>query len=212
MKVKLCGVRRAEDIEYLNEFLPDYAGFVFADSPRRVTRDEAAALSRKLDGRIKRVGVFVNEPLESLLQTAKSVPLDVIQLHGDEGEGYLSALHESTRLSVWKAVRVRSIEDIARAQALQVQALVLDSFQRDAYGGTGRVANWKVIQNISIKKPYFLAGGLNAQNIEEAIESLHPYGVDLSGGIETGGVKDSEKIAAVMTRVMKYRSNQEKRG
>ena len=200
MKLKLCGIRRPEDVAYINEFPPDYIGFVFTKSKRQVTAEQAAALSRSLQPGIQTVGVFVNEPLESLLRITETAHLDALQLHGDEDAAYVKALRRDTALPVWKAVRVTDAESIRRAEQLPVDLLLLDSFSPAAYGGTGTVANWSAIRQANPQKPFFLAGGLTAGNLREALTTVHPAGADLSGGVETGGVKDREKIRTVVTQ------------
>ena len=201
MKLKLCGIRRPEDISYVNAFPPDYIGFVFAKSKRQVTAEQAAALARELRRGIQTVGVFVNEPLENLLHIARTARLYVLQLHGDEDKVYITALRQHTDLPVWKAVRVTDAESLQRADNLFADRLLLDSFSPAAYGGTGKTANWTMIQTARPQTPFFLAGGLTIDNLTEAIETVHPEGVDLSGGIETNGYKDKEKIKAVVEQV-----------
>ncbi|WP_066687453.1 phosphoribosylanthranilate isomerase [Christensenella intestinihominis] len=197
MKVKLCGMRREEDIGYANRYRPDYVGFVFAKSPRQVTADRAARLRRLLAPEIGAVGVFVNEPIQSLKEIAQSVPLQVIQLHGDEDAAYVREV-KMMGLPVWKAARVRTERDIGRAEALGADALLLDAFSADAYGGTGKTADWTVIGRARPEIPFFLAGGLHAGNAVEAVRRVRPFGIDVSGGIETGGFKDENKIKELM--------------
>lgn len=201
MKIKLCGMRRPEDVAYANEFCPDYIGFVFAKSRRQVAPEQAGELSSRLRPEIQTVGVFVNEPVERLLEAVRIANLHVIQLHGDEDEDYIRRLRSRTGLPVWKAVRVSTVFDILKADALPVDALVLDSCTPGAYGGTGRLADWEVICRAARRKAIFLAGGLRADNIQRAVRLVRPFGVDLSGGIETDGIKDREKIRAVMALV-----------
>lgn len=197
MKLKFCGVRRPEDIAYVNAAPPDYVGFVFAESRRQVTAGQAAALSERLRPAIQTVGVFVNEPLERLLAAAKTAGLSVLQLHGDEDARYIEAVRRRWHGPVWKAVRVRAAADIREAERLPVDALVLDAFSPHAYGGTGQTANFDVIARNRPSLPFFLAGGLSAANVQDAIRAVQPDGIDLSGGIETGGAKDAEKIKQI---------------
>ena len=199
-KIKFCGIRRLEDVTYMNEFMPDYVGFVFAPSRRQVSPAVAMALEQELQPYIKRVGVFVNEPIDKLIQTAQTAQLDVLQLHGDEDCSYMDKLHETLKqenlsYEIWKAVRVKDEDTIRMVNQFQADKLLLDSFTAVAYGGSGKVANWKIIQTAKIEKPFFLAGGLTEQNIVE------PYGIDLSGGIETDGCKDRNKIAKIIELV-----------
>ena len=199
MKIKLCGIKRPEDIVFMNEFRPDYVGFVFAGSKRRVTPETAAALTKHLDDGIKKVGVFVNEPPESAAQTVNLVGLDVVQLHGDETAQDIADLRQLLPgVEIWKAVRVRNRESIPAAQRLWADLLLLDSFSKDEYGGTGKTADFGLIREANLKVPFFLAGGLNCGNLSEAIRETDPYGVDISSGIETGGVKDRRKIGQIM--------------
>ena len=205
-KIKFCGIRRLEDVTYMNEYMPDYVGFVFAPSKRQVSPAVAMALGQELHPDIKRVGVFVNEPIDKLIQTAQTAQLDVLQLHGDEDYSYINRLHEALKqetlsYEIWKAVRVKDEETIRMANQFQADKLLLDSFTTLTYGGSGKVANWEIIQTAKIEKPFFLAGGLTEQNIVEGIKTVQPYGVDLSVGIETDGCKDRNKIARIIELV-----------
>ncbi len=199
MKVKFCGIRRPEDVEYANITRPDYIGFIFAPSKRYISPEDAAAISESLNPVIKKAGVFVNAEGSDIVHTADICGLDVIQLHGDEDAEMISYLRERTECEIWKAVRVKSSEDILNAEKLGADVLLLDSFSKEAYGGTGKVADWDVIRNTDISMPYFIAGGLTAENIPEALNSLSPYGFDISGGIETDGCKDLGKMQVIMT-------------
>ena len=200
IKLKLCGMRRREDIEYVNEYRPDYVGFILSDGFRRSVGFEAfCELVGGLDGGIGRVGVFVNEPIEKLLKYCAE-GLDVFQLHGDEDEKYIKRLRDNIPESceIWKAVRVRSAADIERWNGSCADKLLLDAFSQVSVGGTGQVADWSVITAADISKPFFAAGGINAGNFTEAVRVLKPYGIDISGGIETDGVKDKAKIAEIL--------------
>ncbi|MCI1955551.1 MAG: phosphoribosylanthranilate isomerase [Oscillospiraceae bacterium] len=207
MKVKLCGIRRPEDVAYLNEFRPDYAGFVFAGTRRRVTPETAAALAEKLDAGIRKAGVFVDEPAESIARTVRLAGLDAVQLHGNESAETVAELRRLLPgVELWKAVRVRDRNSIPRALELGADRLVLDSFSASAYGGTGKTADWSLIREANPPVPYFLAGGLNSGNVALAVAELSPYGVDVSSGIETGGVKDRRKIEQIMRILRKVGS------
>lgn len=199
VKLKLCGIRRPEDVIFLNEYPPDYAGFIFAETRRKVSLEQAEALCGMLSDRIERVGVFVNMPLENM--GAYGDILDVFQLHGDEDEAYISALREiiPAECEIWKAVRARSAEDIRRADNTSADRLLIDAFTPDAYGGTGHTADWDMILSASPEKPFFAAGGISSENFLEAAEKLRPYGIDISSGIETDGIKDKSKIAEIIS-------------
>lgn len=201
MKLKFCGIRRSKDISYVNAAPPDYIGFVFAKSRRQVTATEACILSKGLRPGIQTVGVFVNEPLPRLLETAMVSGLSILQLHGDEDESYIHAVRTRWSAPIWKAVRVRTAEDIEQAKRLPVDALLLDAYSPDAYGGTGKTVDFELIAHNRPTLPFFLAGGLNAVNLRDAIQIVQPDGVDLSGGIETDGSKDAEKIQEIYNLV-----------
>lgn len=214
--IKLCGMQRAQDIEAANKMLPDYIGMILSDGYRRtITPDTAITLLGMLDRRIKSVGVFVDDDVDYIVKYVTDIQdkccrhPDVIQLHGHEDAQYISALREAFRLnglndiSIWKAARVRNSDDIIAAFALQADCLVLDSYVAGAAGGTGVKADWELIRRTvgrciesSAGTAFFLAGGINCDNLAEAL-SVSPN-VDLSGGIETDGFKDADKIAAVM--------------
>lgn len=205
--IKLCGVRRYEDIEYMNEVLPDYIGMILAEGFRRtVDISTAEKLAERLDGRIKRVGVFVDTPPEQVEECAKRIGLDVIQLHGAEDSSYINEV-KKLGIPLWKSVKVRCAEDIYAAEKLGCDGLLLDSFVPGQIGGTGIASDWSVISSAKIISPFFLAGGINEGNLSEALKISR--NVDISSGIESDGVKDIEKIR----RIMKiYKENQHEQG
>ena len=198
-KIKICGLRRKEDITYVNECLPDYIGFVFAPSRRQVTKEQALDLKQILSPKIKAVGVFVNEKPEIIIDLVKSGVIDVIQLHGDETQKDICKLKKETQVPIIKAVRVKNAEDIKSADTLSSDYLLFDSYQKDSYGGTGISFSWDMIPD-DLQHPYFLAGGLNESNIEYALR-IPAFGYDISGGVETEGVKDYEKIKKIMSMI-----------
>ena len=198
-KIKICGLRRKEDITYVNECLPDYIGFVFAPSRRQVTKEQALDLKQILSPKIKAVGVFVNEKPEIIIDLVKSGVIDVIQLHGDETQKDICKLKKETQVPIIKAVRVKNAEDIKSADTLSSDYLLFDSYQKDSYGGTGMSFSWDMIPD-DLQHPYFLAGGLNESNIEHALR-IPAFGYDISGGVETEGVKDYEKIKKIMSMI-----------
>lgn len=199
MKIKFCGIRRMEDVALMNEFKPDYVGFVFAKSKRQVDGATALVLADMLDKSIQTVGVFVDEVLENVVITTNLVGLNVVQLHGNEDEGYIKGLRRLLpNTEIWKAVRVSSADDILKVAELPVDLLLLDSFSADAHGGTGKVANLSAIQSANLKRDFLLAGGLNSENISEIVKEIQPYGLDISSGIEVNGFKNSDKIIEIM--------------
>lgn len=193
MFLKICGIRRMEDVAYLNEYQPDFAGFILSKPFwRYVPPEQMEALHGALSPEIRRVGVFVNPTIEEIRQYAAY--LDVIQLHGEETAELIQEIRAKTGLELWKAVRVRTPEDIQRADALPVDKLVLDSFSAASHGGTGEVAPWLLIAENRPEKPFFLAGGISAENVREAAEAVKPYGMDASSSVETDKCKDPKKI------------------
>ncbi len=204
MKIKFCGIRREEDAYLMNEFMPDYAGFVFAKSKRQVDLQTAKRLSEILDKKIKTVGVFVNEDIGTVANIARETGLFAVQLHGDEDGEYIAALKRLLpEAQIWKAVRVLCANDILAAEELYADMILLDSFSQSAYGGTGKVANLDAIKESGIigRRDFFLAGGLCAENIEGITREINPFGVDISSGIEENGVKSRSKIIEIM-RIM----------
>ncbi len=207
-KIKICGMRRVDDILYVNTYHPDYAGFILSEGFKRtIGFDSFCELDSRLDKDIKRVGVFVNEPTESILKYYAD-KLDVIQLHGEENAEYIDKLRENCDCEIWKAVRAKYADDIAKADALPVHKLLIDSFSAGNYGGTGKRVDLDIFSQVNISKPFFLAGGLNEENVCEAMEKVQPYGVDFSSSVETDGFKDENKIKRIVETI---RNNTERR-
>jgi len=196
-KIKICGLTRERDIHAVNEALPDYIGFVFAESRRQVDEDKAKAMKSLLDPSIKAVGVFVNDDIGRIVRLCDSGVIDLVQLHGDEDKEYIKTLRGCVQNGIIKAVRVRGVEDIERAMELPCDYLLLDAWHKERYGGTGTAFDWSVVPGIS--KPFFLAGGINSKNIALAIGKLNPYAVDVSSGVETGGCKDPARIKEIVS-------------
>lgn len=191
------------DIDFVNKYKPDYIGFVFSTKPnrfrRQITPQQAQILKNRLDKNIKSVGVFVNEPVEFIAELCNNNTVDVVQLHGDENEDYITSLKRLIDKPISKAVRVQSAEQILEAEKLSCDYLLLDAYKKNIYGGTGEMFNWDIIPKL--KKPFFLAGGLSAENLKNAVNTVNPYCVDLSSGVETDGFKDESKIKAVIEQI-----------
>ena len=209
-KVKMCGISKVETIPAVVEAKPDYMGLVFAPSKRQVTVDQAKTLVEELhkqytkrynngaeqsnNDEIKTVGVFVNETLDNLVSIATEANLDVVQLHGDEDEAFIQSLKERTNVEVWKAVQIRSAADAEAWIDSRADMLLFDAYHKDERGGTGEVFDWSCLDEF--ERPFMLAGGIDCTNVARAIRTVRPYGIDISSGIETDGVKDDEKIKA----------------
>lgn len=204
MKIKICGIRRREDVMYLNETLPDFTGFVFADTRRKVTPEQAADLRKLLDRNIQAFGVFVNAPVDFVAELARDGVIDVIQLHGDETEEYITCLRKKTNVPIVKAVRTKDKNSIRDADRLSCDYLLIDTYSKKQYGGTGKTFYWEIIPE-DLNHPYLLAGGLNEENVCEAVRTVrcrgNCLGVDVSGGVETDGYKDRDKIKRIVELV-----------
>ena len=213
-KIKMCGISKVETIPAVVEAQPDYMGLVFAPSKRQVTVDQAKILVSELHKQyanrynrnviqwsndvvqefIKTVGIFVNETLDNLVTIATEVNLDAVQLHGDEDEAFIQSLKERTNVEVWKAVQIRSAADAEAWIDSSADMLLFDAYHKDERGGTGEVFDWSCLDEF--ERPFMLAGGIDSTNVARAIRTVRPYGIDISSGIETDGVKDNEKITA----------------
>lgn len=198
MKIKLCGLTRPCDIEAVNELQPDYIGFVFAKKSRRyVSPEKAEELKAMLAPGIQAVGVFVNEEPEQIVSLLEAGIIDVAQLHGQEDEREIRRLRELTDHPLIQAFRIDTEQDVERANASTADYVLLDS----GAGGTGTVFDWDLLQ--AIRRPYFLAGGLDTENLGTVKVKLNPYGVDVSSSIETDGYKDKEKMTAFVAAARK---------
>ena len=194
-KIKLCGLKRECDIEWANELQPDFVGFVFAKESRRyVAPKEAVILKSLLLPSVQAVGVFVNADIEVIAAIAEMGIIDVVQLHGSEDAVYLEKLRKRIQLPIIQAFRIKTAEDVQRAEKSIADMVLLD-----AGAGCGEVFDWNLLSEMN--RPYFLAGGLTPQNVENAVKSLKPYGVDASSSLETGGGKDEEKMTALVKAV-----------
>ena len=196
-KIKICGLRSEEDIRIVNRCQPDYAGFICCSRFRRyVPSDTLEQLSKLLHPGIRKVGVFVDQPVEQIAQIARRQLVDTIQLHGCEDERYISGLRQliPSEIRIMKAFQIHSAEDICQVEASTADDVLLDGGQ-----GSGQTFDWRKIE--SMNRPFFLAGGLNPENVEEAVRRLHPCAVDVSSGVETDGHKDEEKVRQLIRRV-----------
>ena len=215
-KVKMCGISKIEIIPAVVEAKPDYMGLVFAPSKRQVTVDQAKILVEELhrgyakkygsdtehdkNDTIKTVGVFVNETVDNLVTIANEANLDAVQLHGDEDEAFIQSLKERTNVEVWKAVQIRSAADVEKWIDSSADMLLFDAYHKDERGGTGEVFDWSSLD--AFERPFMLAGGIDSTNVARAIRTVRPYGIDISSGIETNGMKDDKKITA-FTKIVK---------
>ncbi len=198
-KIKICGLYRPEDVEYVNEAKPDWCGFIidFPKSHRNLTPDRVRVLRKRLAPGVTPVGVFVDSPVETAAALLNNGTIAAAQLHGHEDERYIAALRSAAPgCTVWKAFRVRSPADLEAASASTADLVLLDN----GYG-TGEPFDWSLAGGV--KRPYLLAGGLTPENIRSAIQTLHPWGLDISSGVETDKQKDLNKILAAVAAARK---------
>ena len=194
-KIKLCGLTRVTDIQTANQLKPDYIGFVFAPKSKRYIKPECAAeLKTILDPDIAAVGVFVNEKPEVIAALLNQNIIDLAQLHGTEDELYIQQLRLLTTKPLIKAFKINNKTDLEAAKNSSADHILLD-----AGAGDGQTFDWDILK--SFTRPYFLAGGLNPSNVDEAIKKLSPYAVDVSSGIETAGFKDAAKMKSFVDAV-----------
>ena len=198
-RIKICGITNVEDALQAVEAGADALGFVFYEkSPRFVAPHEVQKIIAELPPFVTTVGLFVNEPISRIRRTMAAARLDVVQLHGDEQpDDCLIA-----PLRVIKGLRVRDAASLEGVDRYQVSALLLDAWSDDAYGGTGEQFDWQLAKHLTAKRPLILAGGLNPQNVIDAVRLVKPYAVDVSSGVEAQpGKKDHQKVAEFICRV-----------
>ncbi|MCI7691035.1 MAG: phosphoribosylanthranilate isomerase [Oscillospiraceae bacterium] len=190
MKIKICGLYRSEDVDFVNEALPDYAGFVlnFPKSHRNISLNQAEFLKNRLDKRIQSVGVFVDAPIDYIEEAARRKIIDIVQLHGSENADFIAKLKRRVPLPVIRAVKV----DGSEIEPLGADFLLLDSGK-----GTGKTFDHALICPEIIPVPFFIAGGITPEKIPD-LARFEPFGADISGGVETDKIKDREKILAAV--------------
>ena len=198
-KIKFCGLTRLSDIQAANTLLPDYIGFVFAQKSKRyVDIQIASSLKKNLRANIKSVGVFVNEKIDNIIKMLNLNIIDVIQLHGTENKLYIKELRNFTDKIIIQAFKIQSCDDVLKASESLADYVLLDSGN-----GTGKTFNWDILASMNFKRDYFLAGGLNPENVSLAIQILKPFAVDVSSGIESNSLKDISKMSAFISNVRK---------
>ena len=202
-KITICGLKRPEDITYVNEAKPDYCGFIieFPKSSRNITGDQVRVLTADLRPDIIPVGVFVNASPERVEELLLDGTIQIAQLHGQEDEAYIRRIQKNTGHQVIKAFSVKTVRDIELALQSPADYILLDQ----GGGGTGKTFDWTLIPEIT--RPFFLAGGLGPDNLEQAVCMISPYAVDLSSSVETDGVKDRSKILEAVNLVHKTTKN-----
>ena len=197
VKVKICGLRRPEDIEAANAAKPDYVGFIFVPETKRYVKpDLAASFRRDLAADIQTVGVFVNAPIEEIVAICQAGTIDLVQLHGEEDQAYIAHLKGQVDQNIIKSV---AVGDELVVDPNQADYLLFDSLS-PSRGGSGKIFDWKMVSAYQ-EKPFFLAGGIGVENIEEALKVVRPYAVDASSSLETDGVKDPVKMQEFVAKI-----------
>lgn len=202
MKIKFCGIRRLEDVAAVNFCQPDYMGMILSGGFRRsISQEQAQRLVQEKSDAIAAVGVFVNESSETICRMAEQLHLQVIQLHGNESAEQIQILQQKTGLPVWKALRIGTLEELEAARTNPADCLILEGKTGAGIGGTGVCADWELLARHSWNRSFFLAGGLQPENVLEAIATVSPTGVDFSSGIEEDGVKSLRRMKQLMTLI-----------
>lgn len=189
MKIKICGIKNENEAKIINECMPDIAGFVFASGKRQIDINKAKILKKIINPEIETAGIFVEQNEDEILEIYNEKIIDIIQLHGDYDEQTIKNLKEKTNAKIIKVIRVK--EGFYKIETL-ADFILFDTYSKDKYGGLNKTFDWniKIISNV----PYFVAGGINENNIIEMVKKLTPYGVDISSGVEVDGFKTKEKV------------------
>ncbi len=189
MKIKICGIKNENEAKIINECMPDIAGFVFASGKRQIDINKAKILKKIINPEIETAGIFVEQNEDEILEIYNEKVIDIIQLHGDYDERTIKNLKEKTGAKIIKVIRVK--EGFYKIETL-ADFILFDAYSKDKYGGLNKTFDWniKIISNV----PYFVAGGINENNIVEMVKKLTPYGVDISSGVEVDGFKTKEKV------------------
>lgn len=189
MKIKICGIKNENEAKIINECMPDIAGFVFASGKRQIDINKAKILKKIINPEIETAGIFVEQNEDEILEIYNEKVIDIIQLHGDYDEQTIKNLKEKTNAKIIKVIRVK--EGFYKIETL-ADFILFDTYSKDKYGGLNKTFDWniKIISNV----PYFVAGGINENNIIEMVKKLTPYGVDISSGVEVDGFKTKEKV------------------
>ena len=200
--VKICGITRLEDAVFVAGCGADALGFVaYQKSPRSISAASVKEIVGKIPGDVLKVAVFVNPAIDEVKKYV-GAGVNVIQLHGDETAEF--AEEAAKFAEVWKAIRPETGKDVLKYKDYPADKFLIDAFSGKAYGGTGRTADWKIAKFAveKLKAPVILAGGLNPANIAEAVKSVHPYGIDVSSGVESSpGIKDHGKLTALFAEI-----------
>lgn len=196
--IKICGIKNQEEVQLMNQYPVTYIGFIFAKSKRQITIEEGIKLRAKVRPDILVVGVFMNQSKEFIIKAIQQCQLDVVQLHGDENNAMIASLP----IPVWKSIAIKGEESLCLLKNYpNAKGLLLDTYHKGASGGTGKQFNWDLVTGLHLSQQLILAGGLNPDNIEKAIHTVHPDILDLNSGLETDLIKDPGKVAQLFKQL-----------
>lgn len=196
--IKICGIKNQEEVQLMNQYPVTYIGFIFAKSKRQITIEEGIKLRAKVRPDIQVVGVFMNQSKEFIIKAIQQCQLDVVQLHGDENNAMIASLP----IPVWKSIAIKGEESLCLLKNYpNAKGLLLDTYHKGASGGTGKQFNWDLVTGLHLSQQLILAGGLNPDNIEKAIHTVHPDILDLNSGLETDLIKDPGKVAQLFKQL-----------
>jgi len=187
MEIKICGITALEEVQALNILKPEYIGLVFAESIRKISKEQGKLIRDLIDRDIKVVGVFRNNTKEYISEILDYIPLDVLQLHGDEDNDFIEYFRDRYQCEIWKGASIKTKDDIKKAVTFNVDTLILDG----SNPGSGEVFPWELVLNIETRAKVFLAGGINEDNVLQGINNLDIQGVDVSSGVEV--IKDGKR-------------------
>jgi phosphoribosylanthranilate isomerase len=202
-KVKICGITRLEDAELAISSGAWALGFIlWPSSKRHVDPGVAAGIVRQVWRKVETVGVFVNQPIDEIAERVDTIGITHVQLHGDEGPSFCSAVAQRTGAKVIKAVRIGHSADVRDVERYHTDFHLFDTAKDGQYGGTGATWDWKLVAGRRSKIPLILSGGLTAENVAEGIAAVRPWGVDVASGVEASpGIKDPAKLTAFFDAV-----------
>lgn len=203
MKIKICGIRRSEDVGFANLFMPDYIGFILSKGYKRTVKiDDAKFLAAKADPKIKKVGVFVDMPAKNVASVADYTGIDIIQLHGEsEDNDYINELRSYTDKEIWNVFKVKNEEEVLKAEKSIADMILLDTYSEKIAGGTGKKVDTDIILKSGLSRDFILAGGIDNDNINDILGEIKPFCIDVSSGTETDGVKDPQKMADIIRKI-----------
>ena len=203
MKIKICGIKRSEDVGFANLFMPDYIGFILSKGYKRTVKiDDAKFLAAKADLKIKKVGVFVDMPAKNVASVADYTGIDIIQLHGEnEDNDYINELRKYTDKENWNVFKVKNEEEVLKAEKSIADMILLDTYSEKIAGGTGKKVDTDIILKSGLSRNFVLAGGIDNDNISDILSEIKPFCIDVSSGTETDGVKDPQKMADIIRKI-----------